>query len=430
MIRNKLFIDLKTTPKKYLLINTLYGLVDIISHQEYSKIIEWDKVDIPLLQNQFEMDLYNKLKSRFYFLTDSEELRVKNDIISKRVQPLEQQLFSSKSASFIFSYDCNFKCPYCYEKGHSPSENMMTKEMIDKVISFYVDGIDHIGFFGGEPLLPQNIDLISYVVKKVPDAYYTIITNGYHLDYYLPILRKIRVAMLQITLDGTKEQHNKTRILKNGEQTYDKIVENIKLCLEQKIPIKIRMNVSEENIEDCYNEQKELTRLFGENSVFFELQPLFNYSYQKQNCIIEQMRFNELSDNAQNIIWHTLPPLSNFIFNHKPLRPIIKFCDSESQNRFFDCNGDIYSCILSVGERNKSIGKYYPKLDIKKDSIFTYNITTNEKCSKCNYSLICGGGCPYHVMDEKGSILCPNCFNLKNEIDYIIPTLYKQLQGD
>ena len=88
------------------------------------------------------------------------------------------------------------------------------------------------------------------------------------------------------------------------------------------------------------------------------------------------------------------------------------------------------SCILSVGERNKSIGKYYPKLDIKKDSIFTYNITTNEKCSKCNYSLICGGGCPYHVLDEKGSILCPNCFNLKNEIDYIIPTLYKQLQGD
>jgi len=158
----------------------------------------------------------------------------------------------------------------------------------------------------------------------------------------------------------------------------------------------------------------------------FEMQPLFNYSYEKQATFYKDMLKNDKDIGAKNVIFHTLPRLSNFLFNHSPLSPMIRFCESESQNRFYDCYGDIYSCILSVGEKNKKIGSFYPQLKLKENSLLSYDITANPQCIECNLALLCGGGCPYYTMDNEGKIQKANCANIKNEIDNIIPILYKE----
>ena len=426
LIDNKMIIDLKTPKQEYLLINLLYGLVDLLSKQEVDILCKWNQHGIAFPLSQAEMIFYNSLKERFYILPKEREMELKSKIIdSLSLSPIEK-LTHSKSASFIFSYQCNFKCPYCYENNRKNNSNVMTRDMIDKVILLYKNGINHIGLFGGEPLLPQNEELVNYIIQKVPNAYYTIITNGYFLDYYIPILKKIKVGMIQITLEGTKDNHNKTRILHDGSPTYDKILSNIKKCIKNKFPIKIRMNLSKSNFDDCYKARNELMSILGEKNVDFEMQPLFNYSYKDQSKFLESMLLCDNYCNKKNVIWHTLPPLSNFVFNRKPLRPLIKFCESENENRFFDCDGNIYSCILSVGETNKRVGTFYPQFQLHEKSLLTYDITQNMVCKKCNYALICGGGCPYHVMNEEGKIINCNCSNIKNEIENIIPMLYNK----
>ena len=430
LIKNKILINLKNSKNEYLLVNILFGLVDLLTEDEANIIKKWMNLDNIFPTNATEQELYNSLNARFYFLSEPEENKLRDKIISMQVQSPSVKLIASKSASFIFSYACNFKCPYCFEGNRTQNRNIMTIDMIDKVLSLYPDGINHIGFFGGEPLLPQNKHLIMHIINKVPSAYYTIITNGYYLDQFIPIIKSIQVAMVQVTLDGCEQQHNKTRTLKNGKPTYQKIISNIQLCIENEIPVKIRMNLTRDNIDDCHNERQNLLSKLGNKYLSFELQPLFEYSYQEQATFFHEMLSKDKLANSINRIWNTLPRLSNFIFNNGKLYPLIRFCESEAQNRFYDCDGNIYSCILSVGEEKKSIGHYYPSLQLKDKSLLTYNITKNPTCKKCNLALICGGGCPYHIMDSNGNINSTNCSNLKNEIDNLIPALYKAKYGE
>ena len=53
-----------------------------------------------------------------------------------------------------------------------------------------------------------------------------------------------------MTLDGTEAVHNKRRFLKGGDGTFDKIVRGIDACLENQIPVNLRMVADKENIDN------------------------------------------------------------------------------------------------------------------------------------------------------------------------------------
>lgn len=430
LIKNKLLIDLKNTKKEFLLVNILYGYIDILNNDEVNIIKRWWKSGDIVPSNIIEKQFFNELKARNYFLTEEEENDIREKIVQSQKYSDKERLTFSKSASFIFSYACNFRCPYCFEKSNNAEKKQMSLEMVDKVIEIYQGELSHVGFFGGEPLLPANEKIIRYIVKKLPYAYYTVITNGYYLDRFASLIRNINIAMIQVTLDGDRQTHNKSRVLKNGRPTYDKILDNIQSCVAADVPVKIRMNLTEKNIDECYQTREELSNLFKGKKVFFEMQPLFNYSYSRQADFFSKMLREDRNVMAKNIIWKTLPNLSNAIFNGAQLKPVIRFCQSEFQNRFYDCEGDIYSCILSVGEKSKRIGTYYPQLNLKQDSLLTYDITQNGRCNQCSLALLCGGGCPYYIMDDNGKINCTNCENIRNEVENIIPLLYREKYGE
>ena len=60
--------------------------------------------------------------------------------------------------------------------------------------------------------------------------------------------------------------HNKTRITKDGKQTFWPIFKGVKSAIEQKIPIKIRMNLSKKNVNDCYQFKEWITNYFNNRS--------------------------------------------------------------------------------------------------------------------------------------------------------------------
>lgn len=98
-----------------------------------------------------------------------------------------------------------------------------------------------------------------------------------------------------VTLDGGKATHDRRRVLANGEPTFDIILKNIQNCLEHNIPIRIRMNIDRENL----NESIELKNLLVSslkgtaNNLSFEISPLMDIRLDERNRLFQSLFNNE-----------------------------------------------------------------------------------------------------------------------------------------
>ncbi len=423
IIKNLIRIDLKNEDMDYLFINGINGSVDVVHKKEREIIENWLQLDEIITKNEFENALYDYLVLHQYIMDEIDEQYAQQSIIDKLKRISRERTQNQNMAWFVLTYNCNFSCPYCYEKevGTSP---IISQSMVDKV---FVDNpnIEYIGLFGGEPLLNTNMDIIKYIINKAPNVKYNIITNGYNLIEYIDILKSIEILEIQVTLDGTREEHNKSRCLQNGSPTYDKIIDGIKLCVENLIPVKIRMNVSQENLQGCLEEKKRIESTKWGKIVKFEMQPLFQCSSLVTNNLYKSL-FNNDNENGstENQIFKKLLPISDFLYNGTKLTPTLKTCDRDGRNRFYDSYGNIYNCILAVGQAKKAIGQYYPEFCLKEKSFHTRDITTIDRCKGCQNSLLCGGGCP-NELPEEADMFSPNCHSFLNEINNIVPLIYK-----
>lgn len=83
---------------------------------------------------------------------------------------------------------------------------------------------------------------------------HSIITNGYLFnDMAISIFKEYPLDLIQITLDGQKDSHNKLRALKNSmKPTFDVIINNLKSIVTELPTTKIhlRINVDKTNLPD------------------------------------------------------------------------------------------------------------------------------------------------------------------------------------
>jgi uncharacterized protein len=135
---------------------------------------------------------------------------------------------------------CNFRCTYCYEDFRlgrmRPSVVRGIKALIDRRIGNLTQL--HISWFGGEPTLALDIieDINTFSRSRGnPDLSFSssISTNASLLGPH-PFSRlcDVDVRQYQISLDGSREQHNITRVFGNGDGTYDHIMWNIEAAAQ------------------------------------------------------------------------------------------------------------------------------------------------------------------------------------------------------
>lgn len=159
----------------------------------------------------------------------------------------------SKSITFIVTKDCQLACKYCYLVGKNAKERMswdVAKAAIDYVLNHedeMTQGSVVWDFIGGEPFL--EIDLIDRICDYIKlemfrlghhwfNSYrFSFSTNGinYHEKKVQDFIRKNREHLsIGITIDGTRRKHDLNRIWKeSGKGSYDDVVKNIPLWLEQ-----------------------------------------------------------------------------------------------------------------------------------------------------------------------------------------------------
>lgn len=153
---------------------------------------------------------------------------------------------------------CNCRCWYCIE---THTESRMSDEMLEKLKQTILQILSRvksitISFFGGEPLLEFKrivkplMEWSREVCKdKGKELNFVFTTNSLLMtDERISYLKDYPNQSYQITLDGNRECHNKTRILKGGD-SYGKVVDTIKKLASCEIQVIMRLNLSHDNVD-------------------------------------------------------------------------------------------------------------------------------------------------------------------------------------
>ncbi|HIT39025.1 MAG TPA: radical SAM protein [Candidatus Caccoplasma intestinavium] len=426
----------------HMLIHGYTGAIDLVN----DKIVSFINSHDTFTESEFPYSAktWSALIQRGYITEKAEQeeydyVAYMADILFRR------DMLLKKGFTFVITYDCNFRCPYCFEKGVGRDKMVFTPEMVDKAFEaiFYIEPNEkyffkNITLYGGEPLLVQNRKIISYIIDRGKRLGFTFsaITNGYDLVAYEDLLSPDGIAFLQITVDGVRDHHNSRRIHCQGFPTFDRILDNIGLALKRGVRVSVRVNTDRENIEDLKELQAIFERLqYVENPLFSMNSALLvdysesetdnTYHYLTQREFIQKHSVSKSQFEYQD--YGVFDKLYQAIMRKKPLSFHPIFCRAQTGSFVFDPYGNIYPCWEVVGRPEHCIGHYASAGGVSwsqepLDNWHKAHISEIQACTVCKYALLCGCGCPAHNLKRH------HCLRMEDIVRYAVNKAYADLQ--
>jgi len=416
--------------ENYFIVNILRGSADILSPDEAQMLKDL------IIGTPVPAEFTEKLIEKGYLSDKAEEdllYRKKYlDFLDSRDND-EVQLF------FVPNYSCNFACTYCYQDEYTQINHDLTPEIIDSFFKYITNEFagrkKYLTIFGGEPLLssPKQKEGIAYLLQQSHDNNLDVcvVTNGYHLEEYMDLLKTARIREIQVTLDGKGTMHDRRRFVKGGGVTFDKIVKGIDACLENKLPVNLRVVIVKENINGLPELAQFAIDKGWTKSALFKTQLGRNYELHHCQATSEKL-FNRIS--LYETIFQLVkqhPYITEF---HKPAYSVSKFlaengdlpdplfdaCPACKAEWAFDYTGHIFSCTATVGKAGESLGTFYPEVSYQEEMISLWesrDVTSIEDCRSCNLQLACGGGCGSVAKNRTGNLCSADCRPVKELLE-------------
>lgn len=168
--------------------------------------------------------LYEKYKRLSRGSPQSEDLRDSTMIDGIRIIPTS---------------NCNMDCRYCPQKRNKLTMDInLALKVIKFIESRSLCPRVHIKFYGGEPFM--NFSVIEYMVEKLSSwskeshhFLFSATTNGTIMNKRILNFLIRHNFNLAISLDGPPHLHNKNRIFRNGQGSFNVIFKNIQKIREE-----------------------------------------------------------------------------------------------------------------------------------------------------------------------------------------------------
>ena len=342
---------------------------------------------------------------------------------------------STTAVTILLTWACNFRCVYCYEGAGEINNSVMTKSVADSVIRFVINQSNrqnsryiNVMLFGGEPLL--NIDIGFYILEKLKDycdergkiLSCAMVTNGSLLSTeILNKLVKFGCNMIQITLDGPPEIHNKRRISKSGTPTFDCVINAIKLLekYDSKIRSVIRINIDKEN----FKEIPKLLSYIKEIGIQSSKVDFGVVRSSTKACKSYESHCFEDSEVGGMLaqLWNEAEKMG---FSTKPV-PSRKwnYCGLYNDYNFtISPLGELYKCWELVGDSRHKCGNIDVNGEVRNLSSAFFDWmaidpTKEEVCRNCVYLPVCGGGCKIISVNNGGTYNAPGCARVKGVVE-------------
>lgn len=332
---------------------------------------------------------------------------------------------------------CNFRCIYCFE---SEINETITIQDCNNVLKFINSEIQRvkpegisISWYGGEPLLAYDrIKQLSSELINIASANKiryeaNIVTNGYLLTE--EIARELinsNVKLIQITLDGPEEVHNRRRPLKNRKPTFGRIKEAIIIAKKYFDHVDIRLNIDRDNANAVLEFLRKTDWLYGKNTV---VRPgkLRDYT---QKCADFAPQEKGFSAHEYNAIYEAIRKITSdkeedidTVFpNALPVRSF--YCGAQVFGTYtVGPNSRVYKCTshLDIGDEVGYIkeGKFIPNQQYI-NYFFEKHPCDTEPCKSCKLLPLCMGGCQVirkkcKTESELKSAICDHFWGLLNK---------------
>jgi len=380
--------------------NGLSNALALIDKSKFDEFNSFCNNGIPMSE-----DLNKDLRKGMFLIDDCiDELDV-----------LRYRMFSTRYNSDTLSMtiaptnDCQFDCIYCYEKD-AVSNKYMTVETQDKLVEILESRkglISHfsVTWYGGEPLMAFDIveslskRFIAICKENKIQYHASMISNGYMLDrHILKRMEHLDISVLQITIDGLPELHNKMRPLKGGGDTFETILDNLKNGFDLLPPVSLRINIDKDNT----HAGEEIYKLLQKNNMLKKIKPYFGMitndagTYSTSQCL-SMCDFSEIT---YDFATRTSDESDSSPVQYPTLKTAV--CGADSANNYVvDAEGTLYKCWCDIGRDDRKVGSISSTNISTNNTLFKYLLfdpTTADSCKDCNVLPLCMGGCPYKRM--------------------------------
>ncbi len=347
------------------------------------------------------LELFEQLQKNGFFINKCED---EASLMMNHRLSFDEVDTNTLKITILPTTNCNARCAYCC--GYMNPIDDMTIETAKKTVEFIV-GIAknykrlHIGWYGGEPLLKN--DLITFICNeiraKLPlvDFSSYIISNTSLINETIvdDMVNSWKVERIGITFDGIESEHNcRKNYIDNSINGYEQTLKYIQPLLDAGIFVQCRFNVDKNNLVQL-EKLLEILKPYLNHKLFY-----FYVAFIKGNDA-DELIFDK---NEYNDVIYEISKIYKKFNLSRSLNGILKsvytkWCQGKNRNSVcIGPNGNIYKCNLADLEESNSIGTIFSGIEENENYKELVNRDIEETCLKCKFFPICQGGCPY---DEK-----------------------------
>ena len=334
--------------------------------------------------------------------------------------------------TFCVTEQCNFRCKYCYMYKKN-GIHKMSFDTAKAAVDFILGQKPQFpaaawNFIGGEATLEMElIDKITdYIRLRLYEtnhewfakSEFNIETNGYLYDSEFVQRYRMKngsAVHFAITIDGTKEKHDLSRVLVNGNGTYDVVEKNVQLWIKQ-IPGP-KMTKSTFSSDDLPLLFSSIVNLWNLGIEYIAANVVFENVWKEGDRVIYEEQLMKLADYIiENKLWNKCSVrFFDPIVGHPKDREELKqnFCGTGkmitvgTDGRLFPCIRFLDFC-MSDTTSGFPIGDIFRGFDANRIGLFQQlsieNVSDSEclECPIASGCMSCAGNC---YDDSKGLTL-------------------------
>lgn len=314
--------------------------------------------------------------------------------------------------------------------------NAIVSRVVDK-LSIFPFKVLEIGWFGGEPLCA--LSHMRYLNRRLKDLAAAnkvryrghVTTNGYALtpELYKELKDDFNNYRIEITIDGSKEYHDKRRVTLGGKGSFDRIFGNLESIVQSdfydmdKCPISVRCNVDERNVEGVSSLLETFVRKDMQRKILFYTTPVVSWSNNGAGSEEGRRLLGEKS--TEHIAYMLEHGFNTSILPH---RAVPYHCLGTDKNaEMYDADGNIFDC------SETSYSDYYAEQGYVLGNVMRDKVTGHDKrsklglsstmlldgkirpCNGCKFYPLCGGLCPLALLEKTPR--CPSfIYNMEDRI--------------
>lgn len=328
------------------------------------------------------------------------------------IVPFSPQYVRTVTMCLHISESCNLNCKYCFKKIGGELNLDDIKRFIDCVLQIYPNAdryiVDMSG--AGEPLLHKELALqIAKYCNSLSDRYLreflpTFVTNGVLLT--AETVKELQSAgiLFGISLDGTKENHDRNRVFHNGKGSYDIVEKNIK-AIEHNDFVGLAMTYTDGNLLESFLSMSRLLPTVSMKPVRYTNNDFdadaISDGYDE---LIKYLLDKTLSGDQKSIysVINGDDYFGKFLKRVLLNRTMYGRCDAGIGRFSLAGDKNIYFCPAAVGIDGGMIGSLDYGIRLRKiQEIWARQ--KNDKCNGCFARNVCGGECKIVSYNKYGN---------------------------